>query len=1017
MDLLGNDVLLKKLDSPSFNICTVEIQPTCKLQDVLSKFSLPSELKVLRIHDNNLDNEDIFALIRFRKNLICLDELDTSRTKWEGSPSVFLRLLDSGSDLQKLVLTDNSLTKKEFECLFPVIKWMKNLKNLTLSKNNIDETQANYMLQNLGNSIVSLDLSRNAIQGNEITVGLCKPHSVEELNLSHNRIRFDPLPDLEEGQGRLPPSTKYISLSYNYMIDEDISRFCSLVASKLLKLNLDFNHVGPSVWSLCSLRCTNLKALSLANADICGATVVRGLASLLAQVKELEELDLSSNNLIKEDFEKLKLPLSNLTKLKMLNLSNNPDGILLVIHEILPSLKYLEELRLSNIHLNGEDCFQLCKPLALLKGLKHLDLSDNAVGAVGVNEVAGILKDFLLLERLDMSKCCVTEDQISVLCQSLVSLSNLKYLNLSGNRIDIGVLDEALFLPSTLEELILSDIVHGEKLFERITLLKHLRKLHLSEMKLSDRDSHALATMLRHLSLLEELVLTDIAEEYEEIFSAIKSLKSLKKIDLSRVHLPDGKGLSEMLSSLSSLQELILSGINIEDRNYDVIFKSTKLLKSLKKLDLSDCTDIFCTVPCDMLSPLLSLEEIVFSSGFQLKDISALQSLKYLKKFFISLKYNYVQDVAAVLPSLQLLEILALNNMWPDDDDDDDVVVALFTALKSLKYLKELELEVTMFFKSAIVISRALAEVLPSLQFLEKLTLIGWVNDDCKQLSASLKSWKYLKELHLEDIKIDDEDLAEVLPSLQLLEKLTLIHCVYDDCKQLSASLKSLKYLKELHLEEIDIDGEALAEVLPSLQLLEKLTLIRVDDDCKHLFASLKSLKYLKELHLEEIDIDGEALAEVLPSLRLLEKLVLDFNYLNDEDEIKVFPALKSLKYLKILSLSLHHKEVDLHTLAKVLPYLQFLHKLTLKELKFTNANDQTLFTALRSLRYLKELDLHGTTITQAGAETLKKVLPSLNNLTCFWLPSKILNDENRASYRSLLGAARSIPGLKEVTG
>ena len=89
---------------------------------------------------------------------------------------------------------------------------LKNLKNLNLSKNNLTETQANDVLQKYGESksIVSLDLSQNALQGNEIIVRICKLDSLEELNLSHNHIRFYPLPSLGEGSNKFPINTKII---------------------------------------------------------------------------------------------------------------------------------------------------------------------------------------------------------------------------------------------------------------------------------------------------------------------------------------------------------------------------------------------------------------------------------------------------------------------------------------------------------------------------------------------------------------------------------------------------------------------------------------------------------------------------------------------------------------------------------------------------------------------------------------------------------------------------------------
>jgi hypothetical protein len=52
------------------------------------------------------------------------------------------------------------------------------------------------------------------------------------------------------------------------------------------------------------MRSKHLKVLSLANTDICGPAV-EGLAILLSSVTELEELNLSSNNLMLEDFRNL----------------------------------------------------------------------------------------------------------------------------------------------------------------------------------------------------------------------------------------------------------------------------------------------------------------------------------------------------------------------------------------------------------------------------------------------------------------------------------------------------------------------------------------------------------------------------------------------------------------------------------------------------------------------------------------------------------------------------------------
>ena len=194
---------------------------------------------------------------------------------------------------------------------------------------------------------------------------------------------------------------------------------------------------------------------------------------------------------------------------------------------------------------------------------------------------------------------------------------------------------------------------------------------------------------------------------------------------------------------------------------------------------------------------------------------------------------------------------------------------------------------------------------------------------------------KYLKELHLGGSMITQTGaviLAEVLPSLQLLEKLMLRNIEFDDeCqKHLFHAVGKLKYLKELDFRFFKITqtgAVTLAEVLPSLQLLEKLMLddIGFDDECqKHLFHAVGKLKYLKELDFRFFKITqtgAVTLAEVLPSLHLLEKLMLDDIGFDDECQKHLFHAVGKLKYLKELVLGWSEiTQTGAVTLAEVLP-------------------------------------------------------------------------------------------------
>jgi Ran GTPase-activating protein (RanGAP) involved in mRNA processing and transport len=351
------------------------------------------------------------------------------------------------------------------------------------------------------------------------------------------------------------------------------------------------------------------------------------------------------------------------------------------------------------------------------------------------------------------------------------------------------------------------------------------------------------------------------------------------------------------------------------------------------------------------------------------------------------------------------LEKLVLRNI----EFDNECQKHLFHAVGKLKYLKELDFGMSTITQTGAV---TLAEVLPSLQLLEKLVLrhIEFDNECQKHLFHAVGKLKYLKELDFGLSPITQTGhvtLAEVLPSLQLLEKLVLENIEFDDeCqKHLFHAVGKLKYLKELDLGLSTITQTgALAEVLPSLQLLEKLVLrnIEFDNECqKHLFHAVGKLKYLKELgfRLSTITQTGAVtLAEVLPSLQLLEKLVLEDIEFDDECQKHLFHAVGKLKYLKELDLGWSTiTQTGAVTLAEVLPSLQLLEKLVLRNIEFDNECQKHLFHAVGKLKYLKGLNLRCSEITLAGAATLTDVLPTLRNLRWILL-SKIKSDETEIS-------------------
>ncbi len=207
-----------------------------------------------------------------------------------------------------------------------------------------------------------------------------------------------------------------------------------------------------------------------------------------------------------------------------------------------------------------------------------------------------------------------------------------------------------------------------------------------------------MADMLSSLLSLEELALTDMSVgnmDYEKLFSAIKLLNHLRKLNLGGIRFIDDRAVADMLSSLFSMEELVLTDMSAGIMDNKKLFSAIKLLNHLRKLELGGVKLRDPKVLFDMLPSLSILEEIVFpvvdltNTDCMTGYFAALESLRYLKNLDLGRIKPASEALACVLPSLQLLEKASVGL---DSERLDHAITQLFGALGKLKYLKELHL-------------------------------------------------------------------------------------------------------------------------------------------------------------------------------------------------------------------------------------------------------------------------------------------------------------------------------------
>ena len=150
------------------------------------------------------------------------------------------------------------------------------------------------------------------------------------------------------------------------------------------------------------------------------------------------------------------------------------------------------------------------------------------------------------------------------------------------------------------------------------------------------------------------------------------------------------------------------------------------------------------------------------------------------------------------------------------------------------------------------------------------------------------------------------------------------------------------------------------------------------------------------------------ALAKMLPSLELLEKLYLFDAGLDEVDVEKVLKALKSCK-LKIFNLSNNKVGARGATaLAKMSPSLESLEELYLSDADLDEVDVEKVLKALKSCKKLKKLYLGNNKISARGATTLVEMLPS------FWC-LKLLNLHNVSLDQEVKTKLRAIRSLSKI--
>ncbi|XP_070580537.1 protein NLRC5-like [Ptychodera flava] len=922
------------------------------------------------------------------------------------------------------------------------------------------------------------------IIGDPFTVDRCTVSNVHDFTVTAKLLRILPLL-CKHAQSRSSrdttqqPAVTSLTISSNVSIFEEIKKCTMEMFIKALSCmpdldNLSLTGFGEKLceqFLLCLSEDTvslNINMLCLAENDLSWEHCKLLLEAMNA-MPCLTSLDLS-NNIIGSLGCTVLLPIKDEIEVRVDY--NIAQGLL----EILPlctstaqvqdvgdlTLKSLDDVasligNLENVRhidctkLVNSQLSELCQNLSLLSNIVSIDVSGIKLDQQIVLLLCERLKHLKELQKVDLSHCCVSTDNMQVLLQHIspevtdLNLSgmnmsgflltelkrfrNLKHLNLSNSNLKAD--DHVFkFIPTSVTHLNLSQNDLHEVNFENLENYTQLEGLDVSYNKLS------LADIRKILKLIStSLTLLSISHNnLKRIDNSFEHLTNLRQLDLSN----NGLLSCSILSLPSSITHL-----NLSHNQISFIGQKVNHLSQLTHLDMSHNQIVDIGQSFNHLSQLTHLD--VSHNNLQLSLHSLLLHVSEKLKF-LNISFNKIQNVHQAGNMISNFRQLCSINMNSNQlgavgvqtllseienyniNCDIDVSHNLFGLQKIIPYivnqlpasailpdferenltLKDEHLQV--FFKSISKITTV--EIPKSVEWsvieytsvlndlsvfsnIESLSL-AWLNPvTCPLLAETLINFSCLRRLDISGSKIDNKGVKVVGNALISLDKL-----VYINFSNTNIGISDIEFLLEIYRQHINQPFISVANNVHYLPAIFPY----IEDQSKE--SSIASIDFdSDELHVKSF-------ANVVQMTKLTKLKVKEKQWVNKDFNSFV----QGLNYLNLDYLDLSHNNIGDSGAKSLSDVMRSMDGLTGLDLSHNNIGDsgaKSLSEVMRSMHGLTHLDLSHNNIGDSGAKSLSEVMRSMHGLSHLDLSHN--NIGYYSDKKSLRVVMRSMDGLTHL--
>ena len=971
-----------------------------------------NKLTEMLLGDNNLNDHGVIKIAQSlckSSTLKCINLQSNNIT--EKAAEALASVISSNTRLEELYLGNNQLQLGVIT-IANALKNISSIKVLDLRNNNINEQATNELAAVIraNNSLEKLWLNGNYLGSSIVVVvnALKEISTLKELALNDNKNRSEELAFALASVIEHNELIEMLLLRDNNLNDLGVIEIAqSLCKSSTLKcINLQSNNITEkAAEALASVISSNtrLEELYLGNNQL--QLGVIKIANALKNISSIKVLDLRNNNINEQATNELAAVIRANNSLEELCLSGNYLGSsIVVVVNALKEISTLKELALNDNKNRSEEL-----ALALASVIEHneliemLLLRDNNLNDHGVIEIAKSLCKSSTLKCINLQSNNITEKAAEALASVISSNTGLEELYLGNNHLHLGIIKIVIALEN-VSSLKVLDFQNnnmteevGDKLSGVIAANDSVEKLWLTDNNLESSIS-VIIKVCCHSSCLKELYIRSIGiskESANELFVSVVKCNSLLEISFSENNLQSSGFMiiAQALILMSTLKCLHANSINVKS---------------------SVSTELSAIIDQNLLMQEISLGDNLLENGLiQIAEsCSRLMNLKVLELAHNQISPMQVVNLVSAVNECSSLELLSLSGICMSINES--IYLNIFRIYnkvfyKGLRRSSNVPTEGKLFSN----VFQMCSEILRT-----KMCQALILNYD-SLLNQIYIYWNvYISFQHRDEFNQTTENSTNnALIVQETKENLSQI-----DSKVMVSSLKIIKRLKVVNLEDNNIDDDAaiqLADHLYCNNVLEQLWLRGnelYDNGASVVLQSLCNLSTLLILdlsfnHLSSESADG--IAVVIGNNCSLQQLWLDGNDLLTRGIVIIANALKKLSSLRILSLCSNGiTDNAAEEISNVITNNVLLVDLSLGNNQLQATGVCKIAVALRKLVVLRKLDLFNSQITSDAAEELAVTLSNCTNLQQLFLSDNMLGNEGTIRIADALKCINSLQML-----